>query len=240
MHRRGHTLGPTVRLLWAIAAGALLALPGSAPAGIILGQHDWETGDHGWLDDSSFVELQRQASGGDPDGWLRARFAGTGQAPGGDAWSATLRTDAAGLFAGGWDPASWVQFDFWSTDLNPTVQVRWQSKNNTYVWAHAVDTGSADGWRTVSASFLDWQDWDTLSPVGASEETYLADLSTIDWIGVYLWRDGTSQQDYGLDDFSLVVPEPAEWLFLGAALTAAAASLRRRAPACVRASNARV
>ena len=48
-------------------------------------------------------------------------------------------------------------------------------------------------------------------------------------IGIYVYRDGYSAETYGLNDFNLMVPEPAEWAFLGVAVIVAAAALRRRA-----------
>jgi len=123
----------------------------------------------------------------------------------------------------------WVQTDFWSTnDLSPTVQVRWQSSKSSYVWAYEVSSGVGNGWRTLTAPLTRWSDWDILDPGGASEEAYLDDLANIDWIGVFIGRSGNEEQTYGLDDFSLMVPEPSQFLMLGAALAASGLSLRRR------------
>jgi hypothetical protein len=217
------------RVAGLIAAAASVCLTlGVLRADPVLGIHTWETSDHGWTDDSSFVTLERQTSGGDPGGWLKATFAETTAPEGGDGWYATLSTKASDLFAGGWNRQQTVAFDFWETGLEPTVQVRWKSATDSYIWAQTVDIGAVDGWRSLSASLLDWTDWDTLSPIGASEERYLGNLATIDWVGVYVWRSGGAEQYYGLDDFRLVVPEPAETLLLGAAMAASVFSVRRK------------
>jgi hypothetical protein len=194
----------------------------------MLGQHDWELGEHPWTSDG-FASLNREASGGNPGGWLEITMPETGQAPGGDEWFDVISTDASSIFAGGWETRMWVEFDFWADNTAPTAQLRWQSAENDYIWANTVSSGTAqDGWQTFSPSFHDWTDWDTLTPMGASEEQYLADLSTIDWIGVYIWRDGADSQVYGLDDFKLMVPEPQEIIMLVAALMITLVSLRRK------------
>jgi hypothetical protein len=57
---------------------------------------------------------------------------------------------------------------------------------------------------------------------------FLSDLSSIEWIGIYIERTGAGAQDYGLDNFNLMVPEPSEYAMLAAALMGAWIFLRRR------------
>lgn len=40
------------------------------------------------------------------------------------------------------------------------------------------------------ASFANWENRRVYSP-GYTEENYLADLASIDWIGIYIYRYGT-------------------------------------------------
>jgi hypothetical protein len=213
-----------------VAAGFLwLACVRASPAGIILGQHDWDDSDPHWQSDHGFASLEWKQTGGNPDGWLQVTFPGT--TPGGpqETWWDIAYTDAGSLFAGGWETNMWTQFDFWSTNNRaPTVQVRWQSVSNNYVWAYDVSGSIGDGWNTLRAPLTSWTDWDTLTPIGASEEQYLDDLASIDWIGVYIYRHGIEEQTYGIDDFQLMVPEPGEYVLLGAAMALSGLSLRRR------------
>ena len=58
-------------------------------------------------------------------------------------------------------------------------------------------------------------DWTNIGLGDAGQ--YLANLSSIDWIGIYIERGGAGDESYGIDDFSLMVPEPAEILMLAAA-----------------------
>ena len=80
-------------------------------------------------------------------------------------------------------------------------------------------------WSTFNAPFANWEDWQY---AGATEDQYLSDLSSINWIGVYVYRNTGDDQIYGLDDCMLMVPEPAELMMLAVALAAAWWSLRRR------------
>ena len=82
-------------------------------------------------------------------------------------------------------------------------------------------------WSTQTASFANWQDWQYPGP-GATESQYLADLGSIDWIGVYIYRGSGDEQIYGIDNFKLMVPEPAECFMLAAAVISSGMSLRRK------------
>lgn len=218
--------GRIVRLLAAVFFAMLFQRP--ANASLILGRHDWSPGTPEWQSDHGFAQLAPQPAGGNPAGWLEILFPATDGDPQTEMWDVAY-TDASSLFAGGWETNMWVQTDFWSTnDLSPTVQVRWQSSKSSYVWAYEVSSGVGNGWRTLTAPLTRWSDWDILDPGGASEEAYLDDLANIDWIGVFIGRSGNEEQTYGLDDFSLMVPEPSQFLMLGAALAASGLSLRRR------------
>jgi hypothetical protein len=218
---------PGARLATVLTAALILFSARMAAAGVILGVHDWDTVDPNWQ--SAHGYAQSQPAGGNPGGWLEFAFPTTTIGAPQEEWWDMAYTDAGSLFAGGWNTDMWTEFDFWSTNnAAPTVQVRWQSASNDYIWAYDVSSSVADGWNTMRTPFSRWTDWDTLSPIGASEQQYLDDLATIDWIGVYVYRYGAAEQSYGVDDFKLMVPEPAEYLMLGAAMAVSGLSLRRR------------
>jgi len=145
----------------------------------------------------------------------------------GDSWSDLAKTDASGLYAGTWETDMWIAFYFWSGDVSAnTLQVRWQSSTNSYVWGYVLTPPGAGSWSTLNAGFANWDDWD-IDP-GGSEDQYLADLSSIDWIGIYVTRSGTDEQVFGLDNFNLAIPEPEEWFLLTAALATTVLSVGRR------------
>ena len=63
---------------------------------------------------------------------------------------------------------------------------------------------------------------------GGSEATFLSDLANIDWIGIYIFDDDTDANNYGLDNFQLMVPEPAEYALAFSALAVTWLSIRRK------------
>ena len=147
----------------------------------------------------------------------------------GSQWYETISTPSTDLFAGTWITDYWIEFDFWADDVVPDVlQVRW-GNNEGNTWGNVIDTsGMGTGsWTALgSDSFLDVEDW-RLDPF-ATQGEFLTDLGSIDWIGIYIGRAGTDAEMYGLDDFKLMVPEPAEYLLLFAALGTALIAIRRK------------
>ncbi|MCX7590607.1 MAG: PEP-CTERM sorting domain-containing protein, partial [Kiritimatiellae bacterium] len=134
--------------------------------------------------------------------------------------------DAQALFAGNWTTRHWVEFDFWAEDVVPgAVQLRWAAATNENYWSYNLMVTATQTWTHLKATFDDWEAW--MYP-GATEDQFLADLAAIDWIGVYVLRNSDIEQSYGIDDFTLVVPEPSQWAMLAAALTGSGLSLLRR------------
>lgn len=201
----------------------LVLTPLRSHAGIILGQHDWDSTE-GWSSLEGWTTVTDPAGGG----WLNVSFPATSQPEAAqDEWYDTVYVSAEDLFAGTWTSDMFVEFDFWAEDVTPdAVQLQWSSSTNSDIWATALQQPSAtQEWDRLTASFGDWTDW--LFP-GATEDQYLSDLSTIDWIGVYVYRDGAGAQDYRIDDVSLMVPEPAQLVMLASALATSLMAVRRR------------
>ena len=219
---------------WLVAL--CLALAGILPsaADVILGSQTWDNASEGLLGWQSVYDstlVSRNGSGGNPDGWLQVDFPGIDPfTPPGPDWYDLIRVPATNLFAGTWTTEMSLQFDFWAANRIPTqLAIRWQSLTNSYVWSYSVNVTSTQSWNTLTASLSDWQNW-ILGP-GASEDMFLSDLSSVNWVGVYIQRNGADAQGYGLDNFNLMVPEPGEYAMLAVALAAAWVVLRRRRPA---------
>ena len=206
---------------------ALMSIAGVCRASIVIGSHDWDMGSHGWTNQRpgfTSLDLQRIPTNGNPNGWLQMTFPADGSP---DAAYDVVYTSATNLFAGTWTTNMWVEFDFWAATAAPEeLEVRWQSSTNSYVWSYQLSPGGTQEWETFRAGFLSRDDW--ADPFGPSVEQYLADLSTIDWIGIYIFRGGADDQLYGLDDFQVMIPEPAECVMLIAVLAVAGLSLRDR------------
>jgi hypothetical protein len=206
-----------------------------AQASIIVAQTTWNDGTtEGWTDAQSWVTLSNPGSGGIADtGYLHVHMDATSTSEGepGAEWYALASAPASSVFAGNWQ-GRWVEFDFLAADVQPEyVQIRWQSATNTTVWRSTVFDASTSSmavgsWtHMVSSGFADYADWDYGS---GTQELFVNDLATIDWIGVYVWRNGAGEQDYGIDEFRLMVPEPGEYMMLATAVLSAVWSFRRK------------
>ena len=209
------------RLLRVLAV-CILALPLSSSAGVILGEMDWDSDAEGWS--SSYTTLDDAAS----QDWLAITFPTTTEPESGQVeWSDVIYVQAEDLFAGTWSTENFIEFDFWAEDETPgALQVQWSSETNSEVWAMVVNPpSSTQEWTTYEVSLSDWEDW--MYP-GSTEDQYLSDLSTVDWIGIYISRSGPDEQTYGLDNFKLTVPEPAEMIMLASAFIASAMSMRKK------------
>lgn len=205
-----------------------LALERPVYAWITLGTFDWDpnpgagafTSEYGWS------TVATPSSGGNTGGWLQVTFASTTSDPP-DQWFDVVHAPATNLFAGAWTTNMWLTFDFWESNVVAgAVQVRWQSSTNDFVWRYSnLTPPDIQTWGSLTAPFMYWQDWQA---PGATEAQYLADLQTIDWIGVYIYRNTQVEQVYGVDNMRLMIPEPAECFMLAAAVISSGMSLRRR------------
>ena len=214
---------------WLVPAGVAIVLAMPVRASMVLGIHDWDTDGHNWQSQEGFTTLTDPVvGGGNPDGWLQIQFDATA-APEQDQaeWFDVVYVDAQALFPGQWDTSMNVGFDFLAQDAIPgTLQVQWSSSTNSDVWAASLNPPTATNeWTSQRVYFDDWTAWQF---PGATEDQFLSDLASIDWIGVYIYRTGADQQSYGLDNFSLMVPEPTQLAMIGAAVIASVFSMRRR------------
>lgn len=203
-----------------IAWTALCWLLSRADASTIVGLIDWDPPPSvPWVaDGDASITVQ-----GGADQWLQISFTGDPLPE----W-VLASGSATDLFAGAWSSDAWIEFDFWASSSIPdALQIRWGSAS-TNVWGNTL-TPSVSGigsWQTLRTDTLgSVTDWN----IGLGDpDEFVADLSSIDWIGLYIYRDGTDPEVYGVDDVSLMVPEPAEVLLLCAAFGVVVLVLRRR------------
>lgn len=206
-------------------------------ANTIVETFDWnDNTTQGWTSDESWTHLSSPGSGGvDDSGYLRIDMDATAAFPP-EGWYSLASADASSLFAGTWQSDMWVEFDFWAEDVEPEyVQVRWAGEDGT-VWQNTVfdsdeTSMELDTWTGLSsASFSDYANWDY---GGGTQEDFVNDLSSIDWIGVYIWRNAGGAQSYGIDDFNLMVPEPSEYVMIFVASLCVVMAVRRKKLECV-------
>jgi len=216
--------------LVALCSGSILTVVLYPAAGnTILGEHNWNVADslENWTEGEAWVSLSNPNEGGlDDTGYLRITFdeAGAGKE------ETVPHTPATALFAGAWKPEMWIEFNFWAEDVSPSdIEVRWQSSTNSDIWTYELTPPATQTWtRFETALSYSGSAWDIVDLGGGTEDKYLADLSSIDWIGVYIRHEGGAGSFYGLDDFRLTIPEPPEFVMLLAALVTSAMSLRKK------------
>jgi len=209
----------------------LLFCAGAAEANIIMAENDWDTTPAGgvgnWSPRGTSASVIENTSDASSD-FLEIDFPGGIASGSGDQWHETVSTPSDDLFAGTWQTDFWIEFDFWAKDTQPdTLQIRWHGTANDNVYGYGVSPTAAVGdWQTLkTATFSSVDDW-RLGP-GVTQSDFLADLDSIDWIGVYFFRNGTDAEVYGIDDFKLMVPEPSQYIMLGFALLTALLVRRR-------------
>ena len=213
-----------------VAAIILLATVPGAQAYTVLGISEWDAPNvDTWTNEYGWTTLGTPNVGGNPNGWLRVTFTNTTVDTPDDSWYDIVHMQASDLFAGTWTNTMWIEFDFWQSNIVAGgIQVQWKSGTNSSIWGYALTPPAITGgtsWTTLTAPLYNWSDW---AYPFATEEQYLADLTSIDWIGVYIFRDTTDLQIYGIDNFKLMIPEPAECALLAIAAITSSMSLRRK------------
>lgn len=204
----------SIRAVTSVLAALIIGAVSSV-ASTTVGIIDWDTNPPGtaWQGTNSNVGVSEIAT--NSDHWLEIAF--TNAVPP----DMLVSGRAEDLFAGTWRSEYWIEFDFWSDGTDPAaLEVRWGVDGSTNVWASAVDPtsggGGGSGWQTLrTAPFgVDADIWNN-NGLG-NPAVYLDELNAINWIGIYVAQTGSGDQSYGIDDFSLMVPEPAEILMLAA------------------------
>jgi hypothetical protein len=207
-------------------------MPRSAQANAIVGSPiDWDGSGPtvAWAAQGDPVAATVSENDAGADDFLQISFADISATPGpGAHWHETVSGARSDLFTGTWITDYWIEFDFWAQDVLPdTLQIRWADSDSERIWANTLTPSGVGSWSTLRTdSFSNLEAW-RMSPFATAGEL-LADLNSIDWIGVYMFRDGTDAELYGVDDFKLMVPEPEEYLMLAAALVTALLVMRRQ------------
>lgn len=212
------------------SACLLLAVVQVAHADVVGELHDWDPypGAGGWTSEYNWVVLDTPTSGGNTGGFMSVTFTNT---TGGldSTWEDIIHTPATSLYAGAYSVSNWFVFDFFASNVLPNaLQVRWKSSTNSYIWGNAIAGPTATNeWQSLhSSTLMNWDNWD-IDPFG-TEAQFLADLTDIEWVGIYIQRNTDVEQMYGIDNFALMIPEPAELIMLAAALAAVWMVYRRK------------
>ena len=229
-------------LLVSVFIASMLFLSGAASAAVVVASNDWNAaGLSGWTNSQSWISQTNPLSGGNAGGYQKIEFDATTWFSGEDYGLVTNR--AANFYTGTWTTNMWFELDVWASNTAPVaVEVQWGASNATgHTWSYQAfhDTNATmatETWTGLGTARLDdYTKWNAYDGGGSwTSDDFVDDLASIDWIGVYIWRSGIAAQDYGIDNFHLMVPEPAEIILLIVALSSAAVLLerRRRAELC--------
>ncbi|MBL7078007.1 MAG: hypothetical protein ISS31_11120 [Kiritimatiellae bacterium] len=218
-------------ILMGLALLVVCSVTPAVYANVILAEELWDAGTVGsptWGEDQSYVTTTH--SDGSGEGYLDIEY---DPSRGAGAAETVVYTDASAFFAGNWQEVSedggWIEFDFWADENIPYYfELRFEGTSGD-VWRYDLSTaGLGSGWTDFNAS-LAWNEslW-YYGEFGGSEATFLSDLANIDWIGIYIFDDDTDANNYGLDNFQLMVPEPAEYALAFSALAVTWLSIRRK------------
>jgi hypothetical protein len=195
--------------------------------------HTFDSTLQGWYSSNNWATVAHQTTpAGNPGGWMETTWTNLASYSPFDPWASDLFvTDATNLFTGTWDTNMWFELDFWAATNTPAgVQLEWGSTNSSRIWKSSMyddgtDSMDAATWTTLSsASLLDASDWHPFW----TQSQFLDDLASIDWVGVSITRPGSDGEIYGIDNFNLMVPEPAEMLLLLCAGICSWMTLRRK------------
>jgi len=129
-----------------------------------------------------------------------------------------------------------VRLDFYASLPGGSMQLYFVNTGtgNTWFYDFAINEVTT-GWRSYGANLV-WQNtargWYTEG--GAGEAAFLADIASVDEVGVLItYDDDNVNQIYGLDNFTLdddpmAIPEPGTYVMLGSALMSLGITFRRR------------
>lgn len=223
---------PSTILPCLLALALCFGLAVSAEAEIVLGWAEtWAVTDdiEGWEYDGGVNALswQDDGAGDDGTGYLRVDMGTTAFYGTFEEGRAYADSGASGDgFTGNYavENVQGVTFNFLAEDYLPSyVDIHFTSSSGR-TWMYYLPNPSAIGvWESYGAEFDYNAGWTLGNPeTNASESTwFLADLSNVTWIGVNIARNPSdNQQFYGIDNFSLVIPEPGEWAMLAAVAAA--------------------
>ena len=177
---------------------------------------------------SGVVSAPQVGSGGNPGGYLRMTFGtqllGLGQNAQFVANSLSSGGAYVGNYAANGDPL-YVTFGLLAVNFLPSsMALYFHSSVSGNTWAYNLAApGSLGVWTGYQVSFASGLavpgGWQFAGGPGGTPSQFIADLGNVDWIGIYISRFGsTLEEDYGLDNFLLHVPEPGTLYVLSAVL----------------------
>lgn len=171
----------------------------------------------------------------DGSDYLNINFAAQGSPNPGSVNVAADSGSSSGHFYGDYTPVQLVRFRFYAEDTLPSsISLYFYNTTSGRTWQYDLSNPLTTGsWTTYIVPFgsdyvAEGTGWHGAAP-GYTSDDFLADMVAVDWIGLHIERFGTTgAEDYGLDDFELLIPEPETILMLLAALVPVAVTFREQ------------
>jgi hypothetical protein len=229
--------------IWTVVSAVLIsACIGTAFGAPTIGVSEtWDTGNlNGWLYETGTppgggaTNVDVGAIGGHPNA-VRVMFADQGGIPSPeDEKIYAIDTSSGGAFAGNANYTigmMGIRFNFYADDYttaSDTLSLFFYSSTSNRVWQYSLSGPATVGtWVTYNVPMY-WTGTGWSSP-GAGQTDFNFDLQDVDQIGVWVRRSAdTGAQEYGIDDFTLPIPEPGTYAMLAVTLSSLYATLRRR------------
>ncbi|MEI6970848.1 MAG: PEP-CTERM sorting domain-containing protein [bacterium] len=210
----------------AFALGLGFSALSSEAGPIIDSPETWtSSGAQGWTNTAPDVSLSNP--GGAP-GYLLITFPAVGNPPDpGETLHDTIYTftsPATNIFGGNLSNVLGARFVLSNSVVPSAISVVFGVATNDNEWTFILDPAAAGQWTPYNVVFQ----FSLWTMPGGTESEFLADLLAVEYIGIHIDRGGSDQEYYGLDDFTLYVPEPADYLLLAAGLFGFALVFRRR------------
>jgi hypothetical protein len=186
-----------------------------------------------WTDEHAWADIVRSPMALGRSGYIRISLNDT-RLTADESWMLLAGPKSSSLFAGNWDGDMNLTFEFMGRDYAPgTLELRWEGESG-YTWQYMMAPSAVKPGLPSDRSVF--ADWTGLSWVpSATEEMFLSDLASVDWIGIQIMRSVPGQPLFGIQDNHLHVPEPQEYVLLAVALAVVALGWRRKSRAVVRA-----
>lgn len=210
---------PHISILWKCALGIAALFLGTAlhVSAVVLASETFDSNSAGWVDrDPGEMIVSHSAGFGTPAGSLQGTFAAQAlpsfQSDAFRATSASSGGDFTGNLYLSYTSFSSVSFAFYAEDVLPsTFILRIGDGTNTFLYNMNPQLASIATWTTVNVSLAYSAGW-----LGGTAAQFSNLFSSVAFIDVQVGRNGTSLQDYFLDNFDLnfqdittAVPEPA-------------------------------
>jgi len=219
-------------LLMALLPAAILLAPAGRADPVTEVYETWTNGLSGWTNSGTAVTLSN------PGGTnrLEALFSAIGSPD--PAYAAdlirTYSSPATNWFTGDFSTSGvpsgvrGVEFSFYASNVAPAnLEFKFAGTSGNE-WYYTLDTPTVGQWESYDVYFDYWRGW--VGGPGADENQFLADLQSVDWVGVYIERSGLGEQIFLIDDMKLTVPEPGQICLLLCALVSMIYIARKSAP----------